>query len=294
MGQRGGLDADRCDARELARRTAVVLLGLGEPVTTSPSTPGGCEFVGRPFAVAAVGDRAPADPGAVRPMPFDPVKPVSHRTLVRLVTASASSRGGRRAVVARRRRGPNAPMGGSRLRSSTARAATACHREVVALLAEAHDRAGGDRRDHARVPPGFAGVRIGDVHLDDGPVERGQRIVDRPGVVRERAGVDDDRRRIDRGRGGCDRSARPRGSTDAPRSTSPCRSAAARWRTRRGRRACRCRRSPAHARRAGSGSARARASPIRSRSITVLAAGRRTRAASPRTGRAVDERHLRR
>ena len=46
----------------------------------------------------------------------------------------------------------------------------------------------------AGVSPRFAGVRIRDVDLDDGPVERGERIVDRPGVVGERAGVDDDRR----------------------------------------------------------------------------------------------------
>ena len=49
-------------------------------------------------------------------------------------------------------------------------------------------------RHDADVPPRLARVGVGDVDLDLGPVERSERVVDRPGVVGERTGVDDDRR----------------------------------------------------------------------------------------------------
>jgi len=44
------------------------------------------------------------------------------------------------------------------------------------------------------VAPGLASVRVGEVELDDDAVERGERVVQRPGVVGEGTGVDDDRR----------------------------------------------------------------------------------------------------
>ena len=66
--------------------------------------------------------------------------------------------------------------------------------ERVAVAAEAGDDAGGHRCDHRRVAPLLAGGRVREVELDDRAVEGGQRVLDRPAVVREGGGVDDDRR----------------------------------------------------------------------------------------------------
>ena len=129
------------------------------------------------------------------------------------------------------------------------------------MTAEADDRPLGDGRHDARVAPRLAGVGVRQVQLDDGTVERGQRVVDAPRVVRERAGIDDDRRAPPAGAvDGVDELtlvvALERLDGQAVLGEQPARPSP------RGRPSSPCRRSPAPGRRAGSGSARA--APARS------------------------------
>src|SRR6266508_3284330 len=128
--------------------------------------------------------------GPITTQPSDPPKPVSHRMLVRCDSSIVRPSSASRTALTRARRSDDGMSG----RTSTCqRTGDGTNREVVTGAAEAGDRAGGDRRDDARVPPRFAGVRVGEVNLDDRPVERGERVMKAPRVVRERAGVDDDR-----------------------------------------------------------------------------------------------------
>ena len=63
--------------------------------------------------------------------------------------------------------------------------------QLVAEPAETGDHARRHRRQHRRVAERLAGGRVGEVQLDDGSVEGGHRVVERPRGVAERAGVDD-------------------------------------------------------------------------------------------------------
>ena len=64
--------------------------------------------------------------------------------------------------------------------------------QVVAQPAEPADAAVGNRRDHRCVAPRLTGVRIRDVQFDHLPLERGQRVVEGPAVVRQGGRVHDD------------------------------------------------------------------------------------------------------
>ena len=55
--------------------------------------------------------------------------------------------------------------------------------EAVPVAAEPDDGARRDRSDHGGAPPRLPGVGVGEVQLDDRPVERGERVVDPPRVV---------------------------------------------------------------------------------------------------------------
>ena len=66
-------------------------------------------------------------------------------------------------------------------------------RELVAEAAEAGHGSVGHRRQDRLAAPGFPGIGVGQVKLDDDTVEGGQGVMKCPARVREGAGVDHDR-----------------------------------------------------------------------------------------------------
>src|SRR5262245_41888198 len=67
-------------------------------------------------------------------------------------------------------------------------------RELVAERTEAAGAGISHRCDHREMSPRLAAGGIGEVNLDDVALVRGQRVMDRPRIVRKGAGIDDDRR----------------------------------------------------------------------------------------------------
>ena len=112
----------------------------------------------------------------------------------RSVTSSASHPASASAVAQPVRAGRRRPSaaGGDGVIARSQQVGDGLEGQPVAVAAEADDAARSPPARPRCVPPRLAGVRVGEVQLDDRAVERGERVVDAPGVVGEGAGVDDD------------------------------------------------------------------------------------------------------